>query len=74
MIGLVKQAANNDLCVRLYNNKGEHVMSLLPCGVNHAREVINWDLCLPDGKVLYCGIDNELAESFHMGGLHLEER
>lgn len=61
-------AKNAELCginiVRLYNNVGKHVASLLACGANEDGTVCNWDLCDPGGKVLYCGIENDLVDSF----------
>lgn len=45
-------------CIRLYNEKGEHVASLLTC-IDDDNSI---DLALPDGKVLYCGVENEFVE------------
>lgn len=49
--------------VRMYNNVGQHVVSLLPCETKHGI-VLSWDLCKPDGTVKYCGIKNDLMDSF----------
>jgi len=45
-----------DNVVRLYTSEGEHVLSILPC------TTVCSDLATPDGKVLYCGVDNALLE------------
>jgi len=51
--------------VRLYNEDGEHVLSLIddPDGCE------NVDLYRPDGTVLYCGVDRDVFEAF-VDGFH----
>lgn len=55
--------------VRLYSKDGEHKLSLLPCCLKVNGDVDSWDLATPDGKVEYCGIDNELVDVLvaHLG-------
>ena len=48
-----------DQCIRLYNNKGKHVVSLLHCCECDER----YDLVLPDGKAEYCGVETTLIET-----------
>jgi hypothetical protein len=42
-------------CIRLYNQEGKHVLSLVACpsGV---------DICTPDGDVMYCDSQQDLGE------------
>jgi hypothetical protein len=49
--------------VKLYDEKGEHVMTLYPCDLGAGGEV-NYDLKKPDGTVVYCGINHHIAEAF----------
>lgn len=49
--------------IRLYNSNREHKLSLLPCGLDLNGDVEVWDLATPDGKVQYCGVDNDLMDS-----------
>lgn len=46
--------------IRLYDENGEHLASILPCDYNRDGQ-ITCDLADPDGKVLYCGIDEDLT-------------
>jgi len=52
--------------VRLFNRKGEHVLSVLPCDFNGDGSP-NYDLAKPDGTVVSCCLRwefvNELAEA-----------
>ncbi len=45
-------------CIRVYNSDGDHKLSILPCSEVEGR----YDLCTPDGEVLYCDVDPELVE------------
>jgi len=49
--------------IRLYDEDGNHKLSIIPCSDGF------YDLATPDGKCLYCGIDTGLFESF---GSHLK--
>jgi hypothetical protein len=52
-------------CIRLYNNKGEHILSILPCDYTPMEKnnfSLRCDLANPDGKVLYCGIEEDLVK------------
>ena len=42
--------------IRLYNAKGEHLCSILPCGVDPDRIPNCYDIALPDGRVIGCGV------------------
>jgi hypothetical protein len=55
--------------VRIYNREGDHVLSLLPCGVDENGQTTCVDLATPDGKVLFCGVRLSLAAVFaeHLG-------
>lgn len=50
-------------CIRLYNFKGEHKISILACGVDMTTNKINYDIAAPDGKVLMCGVDHDVVET-----------
>lgn len=67
---------NGNLCLRLFNQEGEHCLSILPCADDEKGNVSCWDLAKPDGKVLWCGVDNELVEllSEQMGGFNEIEK
>ena len=41
--------------MRIFDDRNEHKLSIVPC----AR---GYDLCSPNGKVIYCGVDPELVE------------
>lgn len=47
--------------ITLYAEDREHVASVLPCGYNNTEGLL-CDLATPDGKVLYCGIREDLLE------------
>ena len=49
----------SDSCVRLYNGKNEHILTLLPC---HDESCV--DLATPDGQVVYCGVPIGLVNVF----------
>jgi len=42
--------------MRILDDKKEHKLSIIPCTNG------SYDLCTPNGKVLYCGVDPELVE------------
>lgn len=48
--------------IRLYDNNGKHLFSILPCGVEDG-EAVDYDLAYPSGKVEYCKVDHELVDS-----------
>ena len=64
-----KSVFGNDNCIRLRGHKGNYV-SILPC----SEQEDLFDLCLPNGKVLYCGVDKELVEVLieHLGLENIE--
>lgn len=43
--------------IRLYNEKGEHLLSVLPCCEDEGE----WDIADPDGKVLWHGVDKDFV-------------
>lgn len=49
-------------CIRLYDKDGNHLLSILPCGIEN-EEAIDYDLVYPKGEVEYCGVDQELVDS-----------
>jgi hypothetical protein len=51
-------------CIRLRDEKGNHRLSLLVCGVDDNGETKWVDLATPDGKVVYCGVDIGLVNLF----------
>lgn len=55
-------------CIRLRGKNGNY-LSLLPCGEDADGNVTCVDLCVPGGKVLYCGVPVGLVEVFveHLG-------
>lgn len=61
-IGRLYVDENSLSCVRIYNKKGEHKLSLLPCGISENGDVELWDIASPDGKVHYCGVENDLVD------------
>lgn len=69
---LVKSFDHTFMCVRLRDVHGRHKLSILSCDYNMDENGVNrvsCDLCTPDGKVLYCGIKEELLEVLieHLG-------
>lgn len=52
-------------CVRLYNSKGEHVLSILRCLTG------GFDVSTPDGKVVWADCDGENWELWEMIATHL---
>lgn len=71
-----KSVLEADSCVRLYNAAGEHKLSLVPCAEDGDGNVCVVDLCAPDGKVLYCGVDIDLANeiALHLGVEPIEKQ
>jgi hypothetical protein len=61
---------DNKSVIRLYNNKGEHKLSILPC--DYVEGKLNCDLATPEGAVLYCGISEDLLNIF-ISQLGIEE-
>lgn len=57
-------AEKEGVCIRLYNKEGKHVASFLGCSADGNGDITDWDLCLPNGHVCYCGITNNLIASF----------
>ncbi len=47
---------SEDECICLYDESGEHKLTILHCVED------SFDLCLPSGKVLYCGVPADLVE------------
>lgn len=45
-----------NLCIRLYNGENVHCLTILPCCDK------SYDLCRPNGNVVYCGIPKDLME------------
>jgi len=41
--------------MRIFDDRNEHKLSIVACGNGY-------DLCCPNGKVVYCGVDPELVE------------
>ena len=59
-----------DNCVRFYNEKQEHVLTLVVC----FDDPRCFDLATPDGKVIYCGqvpvgVVNTLVEVLGAGSI-----
>ena len=50
-----------DECVRLYNSKGEHVLSLVRC-----YDDGGFDLCTPLGMVVWADCDADMVEFWEM--------
>lgn len=53
---------DGDSVIRIYNRKGQHVMSILPCAYRQGKLIC--DIANPDGKVFYCGVEEDLLEVF----------
>lgn len=54
---------NKNIIVRIVNDKGEHIASYAPCGVDsETKDVECWDLAKPDGEVLMCNVPNEVVD------------
>lgn len=45
-------------CVRLLNEEREHKLSICACSEHEGK----YDLVRPSGKVLFCGVEEELVE------------
>jgi hypothetical protein len=60
---------HDENCVRIYDSKGGHKLSLLPCSVDEQGDVVCVDLCLPSGSVVYCGVPIDLVNTLveHLG-------
>lgn len=69
-----KLPADGNSCIRLRGQHGNY-LSLLPCGCDENGNTVCVDLCEPNGKVLWCGVDiglvNILVE--YLGFERIEE-
>lgn len=54
---------HDENCVRIYDSKGSHKLSLLPCSVDEQGNVVCVDLCLPSGAVVYCDVPIDLVNT-----------
>lgn len=62
----------NDECIRFYDESGNHMFSVLTCGINEDGSAASYDLAHPDGKVYFC--DTEVGKMFVRNFGHLIEK
>ena len=61
---------------RFYDKEGNHILSLCPCDLSHenGKIVVNYDIALPNGTVIFCGVHEDFLKYFPNKELLLDNK